>query len=139
MDKFSFDGFDLIREIAEINPFAKVIIISAYTDEYLEEINKILPTGKIAAVLNKEKFDTFSEKILNETSKILEERDKKTSLNQAILSDLYLDVKNEENKIEKGYKFKRFIGMLWGFLGFHDIKYRNIDKFQNEIDLIIRN
>lgn len=139
MDEFLFDGFDLIKEICEINPFARIIIISAYTGEYQEDINEILQTGKIAAILNKEKFDEFSAKVLEESRKIFTSRDNNTNFNQTILSDLYLDVKNENNSQEKGVKFERFIGMLWGSMGFHEIQNRKIDKSQNEIDLIIRN
>ena len=39
MDDFDFDGFDLIKLITEVNPFAKIIIISAYTGEYLSLIH----------------------------------------------------------------------------------------------------
>lgn len=139
MDEFDFNGFDLIKQISEINPFAKIIIISAYTGEYQEDLNEILQTGKISAILNKEKFDVFSKKVLEESEKVFEEKDNNTSFNQAILSDLYLDVKNEVNKLEKGLKFERFIGMLLGSIGFHEIQQRKIDKSQNEIDLILRN
>ena len=128
MDDFDFDGFDLIKLITEVNPFAKIIIISAYTGEYQEDLNEILQTGKISAILNKEKFDDFSKKILNESNKVFLEKDSNTSFNQSVLTDLYSDVKNETNKQEKGLKFERFVGMLLGSIGFHEIKYRNIGK-----------
>ena len=40
MDKYSFDGIELINKIFEVNPFAKVLIVSAFKDEYLQPLKK---------------------------------------------------------------------------------------------------
>ncbi|MBI3233551.1 MAG: response regulator [Bacteroidetes bacterium] len=50
MDKFSFDGIDLIKKIFQVNPFAKIVIVSAFTGEYFAQIKDLLTTGKIIDV-----------------------------------------------------------------------------------------
>jgi CheY-like chemotaxis protein len=139
MDDFSFNGFEIIKQIVEINPFVKIIIISAYTGEYSDDINEILQTGKISAIINKDKFDIFKEKILNESEKIFIDIENNLDFSQKILQSTYADVKNELDKYKKGEKFERFVGLLWSQIGFREINFRKIDKSQNEIDLIIRN
>ncbi|WP_297869435.1 response regulator [uncultured Flavobacterium sp.] len=139
MDDFSINGFDIIKNIIEVNPFSKIIIISAHLEEYNDDINEILSTGKISAIIPKDNFKDFKDKIFREVSKIFLEIDSNLDFSQKILQEMYSDLKNEEDNFQKGQKFERFVGMLWSRIGFKEINYRKIDKSQNEIDLIVRN
>jgi len=65
MDKFAFDGIDLIKEIFQVNPFANIIIVSAFKDEYFGNLKELILTGKIINVFEKEQFKTLSEKLVS--------------------------------------------------------------------------
>ena len=39
MDNYMFDGCEIIEWISEINPYAKVIAVSAYTEEYILKLS----------------------------------------------------------------------------------------------------
>ncbi len=56
MDDFSFNGIDVVKRIFEVNPFSKVIIVSAFKDEYFLQLKDLLLTGKVVDVLDKEDF-----------------------------------------------------------------------------------
>lgn len=139
MDDFDINGFDIIKDIIEINPFAKIIICSAYINEYSDELNSLIKTGKITAILDKEKFDVFSEKIVNNIRLIIDEIESNPNVTKSTLEFFYSDAKNESNKITKGRKFEYFVVALFAQLGFNNISIRSRDKSQNEVDLIIRN
>ena len=139
MDAFTINGFEIIKNIIEINPFSKIIIISAHLEEYTDDINDILSTGKISAIISKDDFKEFKEKIFREVDKIYKEIDSNLDFSQKILQEMYGDLKNEIDNYQKGQKFERFVGMLWSRIGFKEINYRKIDKSQNELDLIVRN
>jgi len=51
----------------------------------------------------------------------------------------YSDVKNEKDPIKKGLQFERFISLLFGSLGYKEIRRRVIDSSRNEVDIVIRN
>ena len=139
MDDFSINGFDIIHEIIEINPFAKIIICSAYITEYNDELNSLIKTGKIAAILDKEKFDVFSKKINANINSIIEEFENSENALATTLEHLYADAKNEKETYIKGKKFEFFVVSLFSQLGFNHITTRKRDKSLNEVDLIIRN
>ena len=94
MDKFSFDGIDCIQKIFEINPFAKVIVISAFAGEYFLQIKDLLLTGKVIDVVEKESFDAFTEKlaslIINYHQKVF---DNPSEINNALIEN-YAQAKN---------------------------------------------
>ena len=96
MDSFSINGFDIIRDIIEINPITRIIICSAYITEYSDELNEIIKSGKVAAILDKEKFDTFSSKIISSIESLVEEFDRDTDIGKKALLSLYSDAKNED-------------------------------------------
>ena len=139
MDNFSINGFDIIKEIISINPFAKIIIQSAYIPEYNEDINEVFASGKISAVLDKDKFDIFSKNILRETDKIIQQFENNPIINQKSLESLYAEAKNETDTYQKGERFEQFISILFAQMGFTHILKRVKDKSLNEVDLIIRN
>ena len=113
MDSFSVNGFDIIKEIIEINPFVKIIVCSAYLAEYGDELNNLIKSGQITAVLDKVKFDIFSEKILATLREIFIEFDSSLQITQQSLEYLYSQAKNETDNYMKGKKFEYFVTSLF--------------------------
>jgi len=139
MNRFSIDGFTIIKKIIEINPFAKIIIVSAYTVEYFHEIQEVLSSGKIQGLVEKVEFDTYMSKIFLLADKIINDFDARYLLNSKALSKLYAQSKNEKNAQKKGELFEDFVVLLFGSMGFKYIYNRKKDKSLNEVDLIVRN
>lgn len=139
MDKYSFNGIQLIEKIIEINPFSKIIVTSAFTQEYIDKLKPFILKGKIINVLEKEKFDVWVPKIVNTINEYYETIDKDSSPLQTALLQYYADAKNEFDTYKKGEKFESFVSLLFGNIGYKDIKRRVIDKSRNEVDLIVRN
>ncbi len=139
MDNFSIDGFSIIDKIITVNPFAKIIIVSAFTNEYIDSINKILITGKIIAICEKKEFTAFLNEILFYISKYEEDIDENSSETSKALLNFYITVKNEQDTYQKGILFEHFITLLFSNMGFLNIRKRVIDLSRNEVDLIIRN
>lgn len=139
MDKFPRNGIDFIKEISETNPFAKIIVVSAFTKEYLDDLNDLMSAGKLMAILDKEKFDDFKIKILDKIDVVVKLFESNKSMSQKALESLYADAKNEVDTYQKGKKFEYFVAMLFSLMGFNHIENRNRDKSLNEVDLILRN
>jgi DNA-binding NarL/FixJ family response regulator len=139
MDKFPKNGVDIIKEILDVNPFARIIVVSAFIPEYLEDINELIKTGRVAAIHDKEKFDSFKEKVGASIDKVIADFEKNKSSNQAALQALFSEAKNEKDAYQKGVKFEYFVTMLFSQMGFNHLESRTRDKSQNEVDIIIRN
>jgi len=139
MDDYDFDGIELVKKIFEVNPFAKVIIVSAFRDEYFAKLKDLLLTGKVIEVLEKELVATWAPKL----KKIIEEyydsmKRNPSELNQALLQ-FYAEAKNEDDTYKKGERFEHFISLLFGSFGYKQILKRVKDMSSNEVDLIVRN
>jgi CheY-like chemotaxis protein len=139
MDKYKFDGIELMKKINEINPFAKIIVISAFTHEYIEQLKPFMLTGKVVNVIEKEKFDTWIDKIITAINTYYESIINDNTPIQSALLQYYAEAKNENDTYTKGVKFEHFVSNLFGNIGYKDIKRRVIDKSRNEVDLIVRN
>jgi len=139
MDGFSSNGIDFVKKIFEVNPFSKVIIVSAFKDEYLLPLKELLLTGKVVDVLDKEDFDLWLPKIKTKIEEYYEELSSDTAeINNALLQ-LYSEAKNETDAFRKGEKFEHFISLIFQSIGFNQVLKRVKDKSLNEVDLIIRN
>ncbi|NCP91202.1 MAG: restriction endonuclease, partial [Flavobacteriales bacterium] len=128
-----------IKKIIETNPFAKILIISAFKGEYLLQLKDLFLTGKIIDVLDKEDYETWLPKISN----IIETYHFKNinstdEINNALL-EYYSNAKNETDTYTKGEKFEHFVSLLFQSIGYNSISKRVIDKSLNEVDLIVRN
>jgi CheY-like chemotaxis protein len=139
MDKFSFDGVLLINKIFETNPFAKIIIVSAFTGDYFKHIKDLLLTGKIIDVVEKIEFGKFVP-ILEGLITTYHDNlfDNPSEINSALL-EFYSQAKNEKDINKKGEKFEHFVSLLFQSIGFNNVNKRVKDKSLNEVDLIIRN
>jgi len=139
MDKFPFDGIDLIREIFQVNPFAKVIIVSNFKEEYFGKLKEFILTGKVIDVFEKEQFKPFTEKLTNSIKNYYDKISRDPSeINNALLQH-YASAKNEKDAYKKGEQFEHFISLLFQSFGYKEITKRVKDKTLNEVDLIIRN
>lgn len=139
MDSFTFNGLDVVKRIFEVNPFAKVLIVSAFKDEYILQLKDILITGKVIDIQDKDKLSIWIPKLKKSIEDYFESLDNDTSeINKALLQ-YYSNAKNETNKFKKGETLEHFISLLFQSVGFENIMKRVIDKSQNEVDLIIRN
>jgi DNA-binding NarL/FixJ family response regulator len=139
MDKFNIDGFEIIKRIIRINPFAKIIIVTAFSSEYINELNTITSTGKIKAVVDKKVFKDFIQEIFSYTDEIVADFENNDDAKSKALLQVYAEAKNEVNTYKKGMKFENFTALLFAQMGFNHIKRRNKDKSSNEVDLIVRN
>jgi len=139
MDSFSLDGIDIVKKIFEINPFSKVIIVSAFKDEYFLQLKDLLLTGKIIDVLDKEGFEIWLPKLKTKIEEYYSGLDKEPAeINNALLQ-FYSEAKNETDTSRKGEKFEHFISLIFQSIGFSQVLKRVKDKSLNEVDLIIRN
>lgn len=139
MDGFSFDGIELAKKIFEVNPFAHVIIISAFKDEYFLRLKDLILTGKVVDIQDKEDFDTWIPKLKGTIEKYYENIEKDPSeINNALLQ-YYSEAKNEKDTFRKGEKFEHFMSLMFQSIGFNQVLKRVKDQSLNEVDLIIRN
>jgi len=139
MDKFQFDGIKLVKDIFEMNPFAKVLIVSAFKGEYFPVLKELMLTGKVLDILDKEEFAIWIPKLKHAIENYYSYIDKDPSeINKALLQ-YYADAKNEIDTNVKGKKFEHFISLLFQSFGYKEIMKRVKDTSLNEVDLIIRN
>jgi CheY-like chemotaxis protein len=139
MDKFSFNGIELIEKIIRVNPFAKVVILSAFAPEYFQQIKSVLLTGKILDILDKESYEILIPKLRNKIEAYYGTiAENPSEINNALLQ-FYAEAKNEPDTFNKGKKFEHFVSLLFSSFGYKEIKQRVIDKSLNEVDLIVRN
>lgn len=137
MDKYAIDGFEVIDRISVINPYAKVIAISAYTGEYLAKLNEYIAQNKILAISEKEDFNQWIPKLKDIVLKYF--NTPRNPIAIQILEDMFADAKNEQDTYLKGKKFENFVVVLFRQMGFKYIETRVRDAASNEIDLIVRN
>jgi CheY-like chemotaxis protein len=139
MDAFQYDGLTVVNKIFEVNPFSKVIIVSAFRDEYLKRIKDVMLSGKVVDVLEKEAFDIWVPKLTGIIDEYYQKLDKDPSEITGALLQYYADAKNETDTYKKGERFEHFISLLFQSFGYKEVSKRVIDLSRNETDLIIRN
>lgn len=139
MDNYEIDGFKIIEKIIKINPFAKIIVVSAYTQEYIHQIKDILITGKIIGLIEKKEYNQFLSEIVLALSKYEETQYNNPSETAKALTSFYANAKNETNTYQKGIIFEQFVALLFSNMGFSNINKRILDRSQNEVDLVLRN
>lgn len=139
MDKYEIDGIKIVNKIFEVNPFAKVIVVSAFKDEYFDKIKEIVLTGKVVDVLEKETISKWSPKLKEVIQSYYSKIDKDSSeINNALLQ-FYAEAKNEKDNFKKGERFEHFVSLIFQSFGYKEINKRVKDVSLNEVDLIIRN
>lgn len=137
MDGYDIDGFTVMDQITTANPYAKIIVVSAYLNEYIARLSEYISKGVVLAISEKKELGVWVPELI----KILEGYFNK-DLNPfavQILEDLYAKAKNEIDATKKGRMFEEFVVGLFRQMGFIHIETRVRDKAGNEIDLIVRN
>lgn len=137
MDSYAIDGFDIIDQISAVNPYAKVVAVSAYSDEYADKINSYLLEGKIIAISKKEKFEEWIPELQGYIDGYF--KTDNTSVIAQTLENLYAESKNEQDTYKKGVMFENFVVVLFRHMGFEHIFTRVIDEARNEKDIVVRN
>ena len=139
---FQFDGIHVAKKVLSLNPFAKIIIVSGWTNEYKSDIDLLLDlkTDKVWGIIDKKsKQIQTNMKVLEIVDKVVKDFDEKPLLHQRTLESLYAEAKNETDKYLKGVKFEQFVGFLFSQMGFVHISKRVKDQSLGEVDLIVRN
>lgn len=137
MEGYSIDGFTVMDQIMTANPYAKVIIISAYMKEYMLRISHYISKGAILALSEKKDFSVW----IPELTTLINDYFNKdlNPITVQILENLFAQAKNETDVIKKGRLFEEFVVGLFRQMGFIHVETRGRDKASNEIDLIVRN
>lgn len=139
MDKFKIDGISIVKRIFEINPFAKVILVSAFKDEYFSKFKDLLLTGKVIDVLDKKSVSEWAPELAEVISTHFKNvEDNPSEINKALLQH-YAETKNEIDAHKKGEKFEHFVSLIFQSFGYTEVSNRVKDKSLNEVDLIVRN
>jgi CheY-like chemotaxis protein len=139
MDNYEIDGFTVINRIIEVNPFSRIIIVSAFTQEYLNQIQGILLSGKVIGIIEKKEYNQFVSEIIVALSKYEETHFNDPSETAKALTSFYANAKNETDIYQKGIIFEQFIAILFSNMGFMHINKRILDQSRNEVDLVLRN
>ena len=140
MDKYDFDGVEIAKRIVEINPYAKIIFVSAFLGEYLGQILPLVQGGNILGYTEKKHdYDEWSKELSQFILPYYEYLDQNPQQLQIALLQEYSDLKEETDAYKRGVMFENFTSILFSSMGFTEIKKRVKDNSGNETDLVIRN
>ena len=140
MDAYDFNGISLARRILEINPYAKILFVSKFIPEYLDEPTPLLQNGNVLGFSDKKiDYDEWGEELKNVILPYYKQLDSNPQSISTALINMYSELKDEENTYLKGSRFEDFISLLFQSIGFSEIVKRTRDKSLNEVDLIVRN
>lgn len=139
MDNYELDGIQIAEKIIEVNPFAKILFVSAYMNEYMPKILSLMQNGRILGFSDKKDYKQWGEELKAIISSYYESLDANPQQVSVALLQAYSDLKAEEDTYIKGVKFENFVSLLFRSIGFSEILQRVKDKSSNEIDLIVRN
>ena len=140
IEESALSGIALAKRIFEINPIASIIVITPYREDFFKQFEPILVSGKVLDVISKQNNSSATASLIKPIiTSYYQKIDQHTSILNASLLQHYSDVKNEIDPLKKGPHFERFISLLFGFLGYKEIRKRVIDSSRNEVDIIIRN
>ena len=140
MDAYDFNGISLARRILEINPYAKILFVSKFIPEYLDELTPLLQNGNVLGFSDKKiDYDEWGEELKNVILPYYKQLDSNPQSISTALINMYSELKDEENTYLKGSRFEDFISLLFQSIGFSEIVKRTRDKSLNEVDLIVQN
>lgn len=140
MDAYDFNGISLARRILEINPYTKILFVSKFIPEYLDELTPLLQNGNVLGFSDKKiDYDEWGEELKNVILPYYKQLDSNPQSISTALINMYSELKDEENTYLKGSRFEDFISLLFQSIGFSEIVKRTRDKSLNEVDLIVRN
>lgn len=138
LDGYKKNGIDIAKEIEERNPFAKVIFVSRFLDEYADMLNPLLANGRVLAFSDKKEYDKWMLELKPIISQYYDDLFAGNEVNSALLAT-YAMAKNEEDIYKKGVMFENFVTILFRSMGYGIISKRVKDVSLNEVDLVVRN
>lgn len=140
MDGFKFNGLKIAETILEVNPFAKIIFVSRFLPEYMEQLAPLLQNGNVLGFSDKKADSTtWGMELCGMILPYYEKLDADPQAINTALVNMYSRLKDMENIILKGSRFEDFVSLLFQSIGFSEIRKRARDRSSNEVDLIIRN
>jgi len=137
MDKYEIDGFSVMDQIMTANPYAKILVISAYLGEYMPRLSEYLAKGILLGWSDKKDYDEWIPELTTIVSDYYSKDINPVAVQ--ILEDMYAAAKNESDAVKKGKMFEEFVVGLFRQMGFAHIGTRVKDEASNEIDIIVRN
>lgn len=137
MDKYEIDGFAVIDQIMTANPYAKIIVISAYLGEYMPKLSEYMSKGALLSWSEKKDYGKWVPELTTTISDYYSKDVNPVAVQ--ILEDMYAKAKNEPDAVKKGRMFEEFVVGLFRQMGFAHIGTRVRDAASNEIDIIVRN
>ena len=63
MDSYNIDGIKIAQKIIDTNPFAKIVLMSAFKAEYLVSLKEIILSGKVIDTIDKTEFIEFATQV----------------------------------------------------------------------------
>lgn len=139
LDGFSQSGIQLAKRIIDENPLIKILFVSSFKEQYLDEFNSLNFDSNIVGFFAKVEFSQLCENLSNEIKHHVIDADyNSTFLANNTLLSLYEDAVNQEKPYKKGILFEKFLSILFYSIGFNFIQKRVKDN-TSEIDIIIRN
>ncbi|HHF7319162.1 response regulator [Haemophilus influenzae] len=139
LDGFSQSGIQLAIRMIDENPLIKILFVSSFKEQYLNEFNSLNFDSNIISFLAKGEFLQLCESLSNEIRHYVVDADyNSTVLTNDTLLSLYEEAVNQTNRNKKGILFERFLSILFHSIGFNFIQKRVKDS-TSEIDLVIRN
>lgn len=139
MDNHSKDGVAIIKEINERNPIAKIIAVSAFSNEYDEALKHLIDGHNIFRFSNKAAYGVWLPELENIIKDCCSQFEDNHYIGQRALLSYYNEAKNETDNYKKGQSFEYFISTLFSNMGYGRIRMRVKDRSSNEVDLIVRN
>lgn len=140
MDNYNTDGIEIAKQIADINPYAKILFVSAFLSEYIDKILPLVQGGNILGYTKKKiDYNEWGRELSQLILPYYEDLDKNPQQLQTALLQEYSDLKEETDAFKRGVMFENFVSILFATMGFTEIKKRIKDKSGNETDLIVRN
>ncbi len=140
MDAFDFNGLILAKRILEINPYAKILFVSKFIPEYLDDLTPLLQNGNVLGFSDKNiDYDIWGEELKKIILPYYEKLDDNPQSVSTALINTYSDLKDLDDTQIKGARFEDFISLLFQSIGYSEIVKRTRDKSLNEVDLIVRN
>ena len=137
MDKYEIDGFAVMDQIMTANPYAKILVISAYLGEFMPRLSEYMAKGILLGWSDKKEYDEWIPELTTIVSDYYSKDINPVAVQ--ILEDMYAAAKNEPDAVKKGKMFEEFVVGLFRQMGFAHIGTRVKDEASNEIDIIVRN
>lgn len=126
LDGFSQSGIQLAKRMIDENPLIKILFVSSFKEQYLNEFNSLNFDSNIIGFLSKGEFLQLCESLSNEIRHYVVDADYNSiALANDTLLSLYEEAINQTNTNKKGILFERFLSILFRSIGFTFIQKKS--------------